>query len=152
MKTKAGEFRQDVYDELNQYGIDLISDFLRNKGFVVEDKEEDYTIDIEAFFKDKLYRIEAEVRSDLYFTDRHSFPYDTVSFLGRKRKYEVLSDFWYFLICKQTGWAVFCNSDTIYQEEYKKQIHVNNQYRYGKDLFYRVPKMLCRFENLNLIK
>ena len=38
-------------------------------------------------YKDGLkYRIEAEVKNT-FFTDSGSYPFDTVSFLGRKKKY-----------------------------------------------------------------
>ena len=150
MRTKAGVFRKDDYDELNSYAIDMITEFLQFFGYDVPKKEEDFTIDIEAFRDGKKYRIEAEVRSDLWFEERETFPFDTVSFLGRKKKYEDISDFWYFLVCKKTGYAVYCNSNTIYKDIYRETITVNNSKRYGDDVFYRVPKMLCKFINLKV--
>lgn len=150
MRTKAGVFRKDDYDELNDYAINMITKFLQFFGYDVPKKEEDYTIDIEAYRNNKKYRVEAEVRSDLWFTDRETFPFDTVSFLGRKKKYEDISDFWYFLVCKKTGYAVYCNSNTIYKDIYRETIRVNNIKRYGDDVFYRVPKSLCKFINLKV--
>jgi len=150
MRTKAGVFRKDDYDELNDYAINMITEFLEFFGYDVPKKEEDYTIDIEAYRNNKMYRIEAEVRSDLWFIDRETFPFDTVSFLGRKKKYKDISDFWYFLVCKKTGHAVYCNSNTIYKDMYRETIKVNNTKRYGDDVFYRVPKTLCKFINLKV--
>tara|TARA_S200002703_G_scaffold157391_1_gene165074 strand:- start:1616 stop:2068 length:453 start_codon:yes stop_codon:yes gene_type:complete len=150
MRTRAGVFRKDDYDELNDYAISMITEFLQFFGYDVPKKAEDFTIDIEAYRNGNKYRIEAEVRSDLWFTERETFPFDTVSFLGRKKKYEDISDFWYFLVCKKTGYAVYCNSKTIYQDIYRENIMVNNKKRYGNDVFYRVPKMLCKFINLKV--
>lgn len=148
-RTKAGVFRPEDYKEFNSYAIDKITQFLNRRGFYVPAKKEDYTIDIHAWKNNKLYRIEAEVRSDLNFTTRETFPFNTVSFLARKKKYNLVSSFWYFLVCKQTEYCVFCNSDTIFKEQYKQVLNVNNIKRFGRDEFYRVPRGLCQFRNLN---
>ena len=58
MRTKAGEFRQDDYNEYNDISIKKVSDYLIEKGFTVPYKDEDYDIDIVAYKNNIEYRIE----------------------------------------------------------------------------------------------
>ena len=99
MKTKAGVFRQDSYDENDKFAINKIKKYLLKNNFIIEEKEqEDFDIDIISYKDGLKYRIEAEVKNT-FFTDSDSYPFNTVSFLGRKKKYSNEGLFYYFLLC-----------------------------------------------------
>lgn len=151
MRTKSGAFRKEDYKKYNEYAINLITKYLVKKGFTVPDKEEDYGIDMIAYKDGEEYRIEAEVKRSYYghFTFEETYPYKTVSFLGRKKRLAKKGKFWYFIICEDSEYCVICDSDTIYNEKYKLMVDVDNDKRFGRDEFYRVPRELCAFRNLN---
>ena len=105
---------------------------------------EDYDIDVIAYKDGVKYRIEVEVKNT-YFENQETYPFDTVSFLGRKKKYSNPGMFYYFLLSTKHNSFLYCESDIIYQEKHKETATVNTSQRYGEDLFYRVPKELCKF-------
>lgn len=145
MRTKAGIFRKDSYDLNNDSAISKVQKYLQDNGFDVEDKAiEDYDIDVIAYKDGVKYRIEVEVKNT-YFEDEGTYPFDTVSFLGRKKKYSNPGMFYYFLLSTKHNSFLYCESDIIYQEKHKETATVNTSQRYGEDLFYRVPKELCKF-------
>lgn len=141
MKQKPSKFNKESYDRSNQWGINLVTEYLISKGYVVKSKDvEDMLVDIVAS-KDGIEKsYEVEVKTGYKFTSKDDFKFDTVSFLGRKQKYK---NFWYIIICRETKSMIVCHSDIIYQEQYKEKIHINSQDRKGEDLFFRVPKDLC---------
>jgi hypothetical protein len=145
MRTKAGEFRQDDYNKYNDASIKKVCDYLIKKDFTVPHKDEDYDIDIIAYKNNIEYRIEVEVRTKLNWTSEKDYPFDTVSFLGRKEKYSKPNMFWYFLVSNDINNFLFCRSDYIFNKQYQviKQIDTNK--RYGIDIAYHVPKQLCNF-------
>lgn len=149
MRTPPKKFRRDSYNESNQLGINMIADFLSRRGFYVPDKPEDYKVDMFAFKNGEQFNIEAEVRSGLNFTHKETFPFRTVSFLARKNKYQDDKPFWYFLVCRETGWCVFANSQDIFQDQYKVVKNINTARRAGADTMYHVPLDKCQFRNLN---
>jgi len=149
MKTKPSQFRRDSYNESNQFGIDKIAQFLSRRGFSVPDKPEDYKVDMFAFKDGEQFNIEAEVRRGLNFTVRETFPFNTVSFLARKNKYQGDKPFWYFLVCRETEWCVFANSKDIFNDKYKIIKNINSTRRSGSDTMYHVPLDKCEFRNLN---
>jgi hypothetical protein len=145
MRTKAGIFRKDSYDLNNDSAISKVQKYLEDNGFTVEEKEvEDYDIDVIANKDGLEYRIEVEVKNT-YFEDEETYPFDTVSFLGRKKKYSDPGMFYYFLLSTKHNSFLYCESDIIYKEKHKETATVNTSQRYGEDLFYRVPKELCKF-------
>lgn len=144
-RTRAGVFRQDSYDANNDSAIRKVVKYLRSKGMECEFKEqEDFDIDLICHKDGKKYRIEVEVKNT-YFESQDTYPFDTVSFLKRKRKYAKEGVFYYFLLSKKCNSFLYCDSDTIYKEEYFEKCDVNTSQRYGADEFYRVPKHLCNF-------
>lgn len=149
MITPPSKFRRDSYNDSNQLGINLITGFLRRRGFDVPKRPEDYMVDIHAYKNNIKYLIEAEVRRGLNFTSANSFPFDTVSFLARKKKYESNQSFWYFLVCRETEYCLFANSKDIFQERYKVLKKINTSRRSGIDAVYHVPIDKCEFRNLN---
>lgn len=142
-------FIQSSYDRNNSWAIDIASNFFRNKGFQIIDSNEDYNIDFS--IKNNLgYRfgIEVEVKTGYPFTCESDFPFDTVSFLGRKEKWKDLN-FFYMIICKETKISVVCNSLYIFQEKFREKIYIDSYERKGYDTLYRVPKKDCLFINLS---
>ena len=141
MRNKPQVFNQDSYDKANTFAIDIISTFLEGRGYDIVDKEEDYKNDIDAIKDGKLVKFEAEVK-DRYFTSANDYPFPSVSFAARKKKY---GDFWYIIVSTKSDYAVACHSDTIFNEEYAETIYINTTKRLGNDYFYRVPNNQCLF-------
>ena len=74
MRTKAGKFRQDSYDENDKFAINKIQKYLLKKNFIIEEKDqEDFDIDIIAYKDGLKYRIEAEVKNT-FFTRNYFNP------------------------------------------------------------------------------
>jgi hypothetical protein len=146
MSTEAGKFVKDSYDNNNDFAINIVQNFLINKGYTITTKIiEDYNIDIEAK-KDNITKLfEVEVKTGYKFTNRESFKFNTVSFLARKKKWNINKGFFYIIICKETDWALVAKSEDIFKNEYKESLQINSYYRKGNDEFYRVPKELCKF-------
>ena len=147
MNKKPSEFVKSSYDNNNSLAIDMVSDFLVNKGFSIVDKEEDYWIDIEAEREGETLLFEAEVKPRVRFTSRDSFPFKTVSFLSRKSKWKE-TPFWYVIVCPDTKYAIFAKSEDIFKDKYIENINVNTSDRKGMDKFYRVPKSVCIFKKI----
>ena len=92
---------------------------------------------------------ELETKSKYPFTTMDTFPFDSVSFLGRKKRLHLKNKFHYIIICRETEWAVTCESQDIFKEEYLESLNINTPNRKGKDQMYRVPKAKCIFFNIN---
>jgi len=151
-KYKAGQFSPEQYASNNEWGIARITKHLRDNGFEVVDKEiEDYDVDIIATKDGKEFRYEAEVKTGYPFTGVDDYKFDTVSFLGRKKKYHKRSEngFYYAIVCKETEAIVYCHSEKIYKEEYRQIKTIKTAHRKGIDEFYLVPKNLCSFAVLS---
>lgn len=147
IRTKAGVFRKDSYDANNDIAIKKVIKYLESQGMRCEYKEEeDFDIDLICYKGSKKYRVEVEVKNT-YFEDEETYPFETVSFLKRKKKYAKPGMFFYFLLSKKCNSFLFCQSNIIYKDEYYEKCNVNTSQRYGSDEFYRVPKHLCQFRS-----
>lgn len=147
MKYNARKFVQASYDRNDDWGKEVLVRWLKSHGsrFTILDKEkEDYKVDIVVLDNksDKLMSFEVEVKHGYPFTDEASFKFDSVSFLGRKRKY---GDFWYAIVCGETEAILIAHSYEIYKEEYREIKTIATTERNGLDEFYRVPKSKCLF-------
>ena len=147
MKYKARKFVQASYDRNDDWGKDVLVRWLKMHGgrfAIIEKEKEDYKVDILALDTkaDKLVSFEVEVKHGYPFTDAESFKFDTVSFLGRKKKY---GDFWYVIVCGETESLLLAHSFEIYKEEYREIKTIATNERNGLDEFYRVPKSKCLF-------
>ena len=147
MKYKARKFVQASYDRNDDWGKEVLVRWLKMHGgrfAIIEKEKEDYKVDILALDTkaDKLVSFEVEVKHGYPFTDAKSFKFDTVSFLGRKKKY---GDFWYVIVCGETEALLLCHSFEIYKEEYREIKTIATSERNGLDEFYRVPKEKCLF-------
>jgi len=147
MKYNARKFVQASYDRNDDWGKEILVRWLKSYGsrFTILDKEkEDYKVDIVVLDTkaDKLMSFEVEVKHGYPFTDEESFKFDSVSFLGRKKKY---GDFWYAIVCAETEAILIAHSFEIYKEEYREIKTIATTERNGLDEFYRVPKDKCIF-------
>jgi len=147
MKYNARKFVQASYDRNDDWGKEILVRWLKSYGsrFTILDKEkEDYKVDIVVLDNkaDKLMSFEVEVKHGYPFTDEESFKFDSVSFLGRKKKY---GDFWYAIVCAETEAILIAHSYEIYKEEYREIKTIATTERNGLDEFYRVPKDKCIF-------
>ena len=149
MKFQARKFNQESYDYFDKRIKDLWIDFIKDYGFVVTKSDEDYSVDIEAERNGYKFYFEVESKSTYSFHDKESFPFDTVSFAGRKKRLADKFFFWYVIINDKTKTAIICDSKTIYNEDYTETININTNQRQGLDEFYRVPKDKCKFIKLD---
>ena len=143
----ARKFVQASYDRNDEWGKEVLVRWLKRHGGrfnIIEKDKEDYKVDVLAFDTkaDKLVSFEVEVKHGYPFTDAKSFKFDTVSFLGRKKKY---GDVWYVIVCGETEALLLCHSLEIYKEEYREIKTIATNERNGLDEFYRVPKEKCLF-------
>ena len=147
MKYNARKFVQASYDRNDDWGKEVLVRWLKMHGgrfAIIEKEKEDYKVDILALDTkaDKLVSFEVEVKHGYPFTDAESFKFDTVSFLGRKKKF---GDFWYVIVCGETEALLLAHSFEIYKEEYREIKTIATSERNGLDEFYRVPKEKCLF-------
>lgn len=142
----ANIFNKDSYNENDLIGKQLLIAFLYKKGYEILPKtfDEDFGVDIHAKFEGKEYHFEVEMKDKYNFTDEDTFPFDTISFLGRKEKWKD-KNFFYCIISKPTKAAIFSHSSLIYRKKYKVNLTINTDRRKGKDTFYRIPKKDCSF-------
>lgn len=140
------KFVQESYDANDALAKELLMNFLMRRGHTIVSHVEDYGVDISTEKDSELYWFEAEIKIKRPWTNKEDFPFDTVSFLGRKKKW---GDYYYFIICRETGAALFCHCTEIYKDEYKEIVHVNSPGRSGADVFFRVPKEKCIFVEPN---
>jgi hypothetical protein len=145
-KFKARIFNQESYDTNDAYGKAIVTAWLKDQDWVEEIiDEEDFGIDLEAIDKEgKSHFFEAEVKGNYPWSDKESFPFSTVSFLGRKKKWEG-KGFFYALVCAETKALCIAHSSEIFKEEFREVRRIKTSHRNGLDAFYRVPKDLCRW-------
>lgn len=79
--------------------VKLMEEYLMKNGYtIIRKKSEDYGPDIKAEKNGITEYYEVETKSDYPFTCALDFPFETVHFLDRKKKWAD-SGFWYVLIC-----------------------------------------------------
>jgi hypothetical protein len=144
----AGRFNQKSYEENDLLGKQLLLAYLYKRGHTIlpQTFQEDYGVDIHTELEGKEYWFEVEMKDGYTFTDGRTFPYPTVSFLGRKSKWKG-KKFYYCIISKTNYAAIISHSTLIYQPEYRTRIEINTTRRSGYDTFYRVPKKYCSFKS-----
>jgi hypothetical protein len=143
---EARKFVRESYEDNDLLGKQLLVAYLYTKGHTIKPETftEDYGVDILTELNGVDYRFEVEMKDKYNFTSANNFPFETVSFLGRKEKWKN-QEYEYCIIGKETKAAIFCNSKVIFNDEYKKVISIDTIHRKGDDLFYRVPVELCSF-------
>lgn len=150
MKYAARKFVAQSYVDSDQYAKDMLCNFLIKRGHWIGKSKEDYYWDVESYKDNKIFLFEVEVKRNYPFTTRESFPFQTVSFLGRKHRLHKIQPFYYIIICKETGWAVTCFSSEIYKDEYIEELNIKTISRLGDDLMFRVPKSNCKFFKIDM--
>lgn len=145
MKYKAREFVEKSYNKNDNKGKVIFIKYLLNKGYLIENSEENYQHDIIAKKNNKIIYFEIEMKNSYPFRDRKSFKFDTVSFLGRKKRLHEINPFYYVIISPSTNCALVADSDIIYKDEYIEEFNIYTTDRMGLDKFYRLPKELCNF-------
>ena len=146
MEYKARNFVQESYDTNDAYGKSVLTDWLMTQDWVNKIiDEEDYGVDLEVIdHKGRTHLFEAEVKGNYPLNDKESFPFNTVSFLGRKEKWKH-NGFYYALVCAETKALCIAHSSEIFKDEYREVKQINTGHRNGLDAFYRVPKDICRW-------
>tara|TARA_R110000803_G_scaffold176227_1_gene238706 strand:- start:91 stop:540 length:450 start_codon:yes stop_codon:yes gene_type:complete len=148
MEYKARKFSQGSYDHSDKYAKDLFINYICKKGHTIVSEEENYDHDIITEKDDIKYYFELETKSRYPFTSRETFKFNSVSFLGRKKRLHLKNRFHYIIICRETEFALTCDSEDIFKDEYIENLFVNTLNRNGKDQMYRVPKEKCIFFNI----
>lgn len=146
---KARKFNKESYDKSDVFAKRKFIEFLVKKGHKIVESKEDYSHDIITKKDGVIFYFEVETKRHRPFTNRETYPFQTVSFLGRKRKIHNKHPFYYIIICKETNWAICCDSNKIFIDIYNKKVNINTIHTKGKDQFFRVPKEECLFFNLN---
>ena len=145
MKYGARKFNQHSYDICDAPAKEIISSFLKKRGFDIISTKEDYGVDITCSKDGKIFLVEVETKNSTEFTGEYDFPFDTVSFSGRKIRLHKQEPFWYVLVNLNTRASIFCHSKQIYKKQYLEEIYILTDKRKGMDAFYRVPKEFCYF-------
>lgn len=148
MKQAPKEFNQESYDRSDFEAKEILTQYLESKGYKILNIEEDFNHDVVAEYNKKPALFEVEFKTGYPFTSRQTFPFSTVSFLGRKKRLHDIQPFTYVIICKETNWAVAARSGTIFNDHYIETLEVDSIDRKGEDLFFRVPKESCNFIDL----
>ena len=149
MKYEARKFNKKSYAINDKYAKDLFVKYIEKKGHTVINKKENYDFDITTIKNNKTYNFELEMKTTYPFKTMETFKFNTVSFLGRKKRLHLKAEFYYIIICKETDWAIVCNSKEIFKNRYIENLTINTTNRKGKDQMYRVPKEKCIFFNIN---
>ena len=149
MKYGARKFVQESYNENDVFAKLLFSAYISAKNHCIKSIEENYYHDIVTEKDGDDYYFELEVKHNYPFTSSDTFKFDTVSFLGRKKRLHDIQPFYYIIVCAETEWAISCHSNDIYEESNIEELDINTSHRTGKDLMYRVDKIKCKFFNLN---
>jgi hypothetical protein len=148
MEYVARKFNKETYDSYDTFAKEKMIQFLINRGHLIINKNENYTHDIVSLRDGIYFYFELEVKIGYPFTCKNDYRYDTVSFLGRKKRLHNLKPFYYVILCNETNYALYCKSDEIFLNEYIQKVNVNTNVRNGNDEMYRVPLQKCVFFNI----
>ena len=143
MPYTAREFSQKSYDENDEYAKKKITKFLINRGHLVIQDKENYNHDLITKKNGKIFFFEFEVKRNYPFFSKKDYKFDSVSFLGRKRRLHNIMPYYYMILCYETDCVMFCHSSNIFNDKYKQELHLNKHDRKGNDEMYRVPINEC---------
>lgn len=145
----ARKFNKESYDNNDDFAKQKFINFIIKKGHKIISNQENFNHDIITEKGGVHYYFELEVKRNYPFTSRDTYIFDTVSFLGRKKRLHVKQPFYYIIICIETEWAVCCDSNKIFIDRYVENLDINTTDRNGKDQMFRVPREECLFFNIN---
>ena len=146
-KYGARTFSQSSYDNNDLIAKYMFIPFLKARNHIIMMEAENFKHDLITVQNYNIHCFELEISSKP-FEGIDSFPFESVSFLGRKKRLHQIKPFHYVIISKSTGWALSAQSSTIYQDQYIKELKINKNGRVGKDLCYWLPKEKCKFFKL----
>ena len=146
--SKPSKFIQASYDRSDSIGKEWFIDYIVKKGHSIVSEEENYNHDVITKKDGVTYYFELEMVTYNPFTTVDTHKYPKVSFLGRKKRLHGIHPYHYVKICRETKWAVTCQSEDIFKDEYLVEIEIDSKERKGLDTFYRVPKYKCKFFDL----
>jgi len=148
MIHSAREFNKSTYDKYDNFAKEKIINFLIKRGHSIKNKEENYNHDLVTCKNGINYYFEIEVKIGYPFTSKHDYKFNTVSFLGRKKRLHDISPFYYLIICNETNHALCCKSNDIFKDEFLQKLNIDTNDRKGNDEMYRVPINKCIFFNI----
>ena len=135
-------FSRKAFNKWDEWGKQVVKSYLLNQGHIIVPNPDKYGVDLYSDKRGKLYRWEVEVKTAVKWNNKEDFPYNTVSFLGRKEKWTEFP-FWYCIVCSQTKSILFAFSKVIYHEEFEVSKYIGERGEVQK--FYHVPKDLCHW-------
>lgn len=144
----ARKFNKNSYDKYDNFAKEILMKYLKKIGYEILSSVENYEHDIVAKYNDNIYYFEVETKIKYPFKTKNTYAFDTVSFLGRKKRLHEIHKFKYIIICFETLWGIGCESDIIYNDDYIEKLYIEK--RNGNDELYRVPIEKCSFFNLNI--
>jgi len=145
MNYTARKFDKNTYDKYDNFAKEKIINFLKIRGHTIINRKENYSHDLITNKNGIIYYFELEVKIGYPFTSKNDYKFNTVSFLGRKKRLHDIAPFYYLILCKETNCVLFCESSNIFKDKYLEKIGVNTNNRRGKDEMYRVPINICKF-------
>ena len=151
MEYEARKFNQTSYDNNDGFAKEKFIKFISSRGHKIVSSEENFDHDIVTDLGGVKHYFELEVKRNYPFTSIETYKFDTVSFLGRKKRLHDKHKFVYVIICIETEWAVCCESENIFLDDYIENLNIQTEDRNGRDQMYRVPKENCKFFDINKI-
>lgn len=145
MKYSARKFNKNSYAENDNFAKNLFIEYIKKMGHNIINTNENFEHDIITEKNGLKYFFETEVKIGYPFELKESFKFNTVSFLGRKKRLHDINPFFYVIICKETKYALCSHSNIIFKDEYFENVYVNSKDRKGNDGMYRVPLDKCKF-------
>lgn len=142
------KFVQEDYDKFDSSAKSIMIDHLLLKGYEIVRSDEDYHHDIVASKDGSKFYFELEVKVGRPFTSVDDFPFDTVSFTGRKIRLHRIKPFFYVIFSLETNSYLYCHSSVIYDEKYAVNVNIDSKNRKGLDIMYRIPKHFCKFVSI----
>lgn len=134
------EFSQSLYDE-NDDAKHQIIEWLEQKGFMAWVNDDQYGIDVQGLKMGKQYVFEVEVKHNW---DHHGFPFDSVHFPLRKRKFAGEKGAWFVMLNAHRTQALFVSGEVFLD---CKVITKNTKYSFAEE-FVEIPLSRCIFRDL----
>lgn len=135
-------FSTNAFNMWDDWGKQVVKEYLGERGHIIVPNPDRYGIDLYSDKDGKLYRWEVEVKTAVHWTNEEDFPYNTVSFLGRKEKWKEFG-FYYCIVCSKSRAILMCHSDVIFRDVFKVEKYIGERSEVQR--FYHVPKDLCWF-------
>lgn len=130
------KFNQKAYDSSDAISKQAVIKLLERMGFVVIDNTEydKYAVDLTAYFKNKRYDIDVEMRYDIW--SGYKFPFSSVHIPYRKKKFIASgNEFRYIVVNRELSHCLISKKDAI---DISKFVSVDTP-RMKEEPFFDVP-------------